>query len=70
MRGGFGFEVTCYATPDDLRRLADQMDEIWKNSGCGDSLVADTWYLADGKVTIIIDQGRMKELAGSLRYAK
>lgn len=57
-------QARVFTTPDELRALADQMDEKWDHSLPGGDLTVAVWSSADLLIDIVIDQGKMPRHSG------
>ena len=55
-------EVLIFTTPEELRGLADRMEELWSRVRLGDSVEVVAWSTRDQEDTVIftVDQDRMR----------
>lgn len=51
-------QITICTTPEELRKLADKMEQFWKNVSIGDELVVETWS-SDIDILFQIDQEKI-----------
>lgn len=58
-------EARVFTTPDELRALADRMDEQWDDTLPGGDLTGAAWISDDLLIYIVIDQGSMPRPAAT-----
>lgn len=52
--------VEFFTTPEELRRLADRLDEMWKSASLGDDVPrATVHYDTENRLDLVIDQEGM-----------
>ena len=53
--------ITIYTTPNELRKLASQLERAWASVEIGDAAPQVIWIGSDVSVAFIIDQSKMSK---------
>ena len=51
--------IEICTTPNELRKLADNMESVWRNLSLGDSCEMETWIGENATIVFSIDQEKM-----------